>query len=137
MVVWLWSYQKGATKLEKLLTKNQQHTQRKLLNFENWVNWEVSKIGHHFRKQSDLKIDVIKKCAPKLIFFSEKKLRKIWILFVKENWLWKLNIGTFWHLPLTQFPKFNIFLWVCWLLGKILSNFVPLRLKIPQPVLPH
>ena len=22
--------------------------QRKLLNFENWVNGEVSKIGHHF-----------------------------------------------------------------------------------------
>ena len=27
-----------------------QHTQRKLLNFENLVNGEVSKIGHHFRK---------------------------------------------------------------------------------------
>ena len=26
------------------------HTQRILLNFENWVNGEVSKIGHHFRK---------------------------------------------------------------------------------------
>ena len=24
-------------------------TQRKLLNFENWVNGEVSKIGHHFK----------------------------------------------------------------------------------------
>ena len=31
------------------LHKNQ-HTQRKLLNFENWVNGEVSKIGHHFSK---------------------------------------------------------------------------------------
>ena len=37
------------TKLERLLPKNQ-HTQRKLLNFENWVNGEVSKIEHHFRK---------------------------------------------------------------------------------------
>ena len=35
------------TKLERLLPKNQ-HTQRKLLNFENVVNWEVSKIGHHY-----------------------------------------------------------------------------------------
>ena len=26
------------------------NTHRKLLNFENWVNREVSKIGHHFRK---------------------------------------------------------------------------------------
>ena len=37
------------TKLERLLPKNQ-HTQRKLLNFENWVNGEVSKIGHHLNK---------------------------------------------------------------------------------------
>ena len=27
-----------------------QHTQRKLLNFENWVSGEVSKIGRHFSK---------------------------------------------------------------------------------------
>ena len=27
--------------------------------------------------------------------------------------------------PLTQFSKFNNFLWVCWFLGKNLSNFVP------------
>ena len=45
----LWSFQTGGTKLERFLPKNQ-HTQRKLLNFENWVNGEVSKIGHHFRK---------------------------------------------------------------------------------------
>ena len=32
----------GCTKLERLLPKNQ-HTQRKLLNFESWVNGEVSK----------------------------------------------------------------------------------------------
>ena len=40
-------FQTGGTKLERLLPKNQ-HTQRKLLSFENWVNGEVSKIGHHF-----------------------------------------------------------------------------------------
>ena len=45
----LWSFQVGGTKLERFLPKNQ-HTQRKLLNFENWVNWQVSKIGHYFRK---------------------------------------------------------------------------------------
>ena len=42
----LWSFQMGGMKLERFLPKNQ-HTQRKLLNFEKW---EVSKIGHHFRK---------------------------------------------------------------------------------------
>ena len=45
----LWSFQRGNTKLERFLPKNQ-HTQRKLLNFENWVNGEVSKIEHHFSK---------------------------------------------------------------------------------------
>ena len=51
----------GSTTLERFLPKNQ-HTQRKLLNFGNWVNGEVLKIGHHFSKESDLKIDAIKKC---------------------------------------------------------------------------
>ena len=32
-------------------------SQMKLLNFENWSSGEVSKIGHHFRKNN-----VIKKC---------------------------------------------------------------------------
>ena len=45
----------------------------KLLNFENWSNGNLSKIGHHFRKLSDLKIDVIKKCVPNFLFFNEKK----------------------------------------------------------------
>ena len=43
----LWSFQAGGTKLERFLHKNQ-HTQRKLLNFEFWINGELSKIRHHF-----------------------------------------------------------------------------------------
>ena len=46
MAIWVVEFSNGGTKLERFLPKNQ-HTQRKLLNFENW---EVSKIGHHFRK---------------------------------------------------------------------------------------
>ena len=38
----LWSFQAGGTKLKSFLPKNQR-IQRKLLNFENWVNGEVSK----------------------------------------------------------------------------------------------
>ena len=44
-VLWqyrLWSFLAGVTKLEIFLPKNQ-HTQRKLLNFENWFNGEMSK----------------------------------------------------------------------------------------------
>ena len=57
----LWSLQTGGTKLDRFLPKNQ-HTQRKLLNFENWVSGDVSKNGHHFSKLSDLKNDIIKNC---------------------------------------------------------------------------
>ena len=39
---WLWSFKSGDRKLESFLPKNQ-HTQRKLLNFENWCSGEVSK----------------------------------------------------------------------------------------------
>ena len=42
-------FQTGGIRLERILPKNQ-HTQKKLLNFENWVNWEVSKIEHDFSK---------------------------------------------------------------------------------------
>ena len=38
----LWSFQAGDTKLERFLPKNQ-HTQRKWLNFEFWINGELSK----------------------------------------------------------------------------------------------
>ena len=41
------SFQAEGTKLEVFLHKNQ-HNQRKLLNFEFWINGELSKIGHHF-----------------------------------------------------------------------------------------
>jgi hypothetical protein len=36
------SFQAGYTNLKRFVPKNQ-HTQRKLLNFENWVNGKVSK----------------------------------------------------------------------------------------------
>ena len=61
MAIRVVEFSNGGTKLERFLPKNQ-HTQRKLFNFENWVSGEVSKIGHHFSKQSDLKIYFIKKC---------------------------------------------------------------------------
>ena len=47
------------TKLERFLHKNQ-HTQRKILNFEFWINGELSKIGLHYSNK--VKVDFIKKC---------------------------------------------------------------------------
>ena len=69
----------GGTKLERFLPKNQQ-TQRKLLNFENWVNGEVSKIGHRFRKKSYLKIDAIKKWQ-----YVTKNVLLNWYSSMKKN----------------------------------------------------
>ena len=43
----LWSFQTGGTELEIFLHKNQ-HTNRKILNFEFWINCKLAKIGHHF-----------------------------------------------------------------------------------------
>ena len=42
MTIQVVQFSSGGTKLEIFLPKKQ-HTQRKLLNFENWVNGEVSK----------------------------------------------------------------------------------------------
>ena len=68
------------TKLERFLHKNQ-HDQRKSLNFENWVNREVSKLGIILESKVIEKLMLSKnvnnkKCAPKLIFFNEKKIEK-------------------------------------------------------------
>jgi hypothetical protein len=41
---WLWSFKTRDTKLERFLHKNQ-HTQRKLLNFENWTNGEPRQLA--------------------------------------------------------------------------------------------
>ena len=35
--------------------------------------------------------------------------------------------------PLPQFSELNNFLWVCWFLGKNLSNFVPTARKLDNP----
>ena len=41
---WLWSFQTGGTKLERFLPQNQ-HTERKSFNFENWCSGEASNIA--------------------------------------------------------------------------------------------
>jgi hypothetical protein len=63
----LWSFQTGGTKLERFLHKNQ-HTQRKLLNFENWINGGLRSFEKsEFQKSS-------------IFIFSEKKIPQIEIM---------------------------------------------------------
>ena len=67
---WLWSFQRRDTKLEINCS------QMKLLNYENWRSGELSKIGHHFRKQSDFKIDIIKKATKNVLLTSYSSMKK-------------------------------------------------------------
>jgi hypothetical protein len=59
------------------------------LNFEFWINGELSKIGHHFSRGIEkliLSKNVNnKKYGPELVFFNEKKMRKIRMIFDIEN----------------------------------------------------
>ena len=43
----------------------------------------------------------------------KKKLRKIRMIFDKENWLWKSDIGTFWQFPAKPIYKIGYFHLVC------------------------
>ena len=70
-------------------------------------NYWISRIGVMWRCQKlsiGLENEVIwklimsknvkhKKCVCKLIFFNEKKLSKIWMIFDLENWRWKSNLS--------------------------------------------
>ena len=78
-----------------------------------------------------------KNCAPKLIFFNEKKIEKYSDRFWHKNLTLKVrfwsNFGTFDTSSLNQFSKFKNFLSVCWFLCKNISNFVPPVWKLHNP----
>ena len=71
-----------------------------------------------------------KKFASKLVFFNEKKKKKIkGFLTLKiefDSQILALLDTSLLH----QFSKFNNFLWVCWFLDKNLSNFVTPNWKL-------
>ena len=65
-------------------------SQTKLPNFVSPSTDSSSKIGFHFSSKAVLKLKLAKnafykKGAPKLIFFNEKKIRKIRMIFDVEN----------------------------------------------------
>ena len=70
-----------------------------------------------------------KKCGPELVFFNEKKWRKIRMIFDLENWLWKSNFGTFWQLTTTPILKIQSFRFGM----LILLYFVPPAWKLENP----
>ena len=119
-----------------------QHTQRKLLNFEFWINGKLSKGAKILLSKSIFCV----KSHPNLSHFFSLKNTNLGAHFLLLTFFDKINFKItlllkwcpiFDSSPLIQNSKFNNFLWVCWFLCKNLSNFVPPRLKTPQPVLPY
>ena len=39
---------------------------------------------------------MVKKCSLKIIFLNKTRTIKIRMIFYSDNWLWKLDLGTFW-----------------------------------------
>ena len=68
MAIWVVEFSWGDTKFERFLPKNQ-YAQRKLLNFENWCNEEVSKSV---------------KMTFKFIFLSQKPSEIFSVFFIEE-----------------------------------------------------
>ena len=96
-----WGFNRGDTKLERFLPNNQ-HTQRKLLNFENWCSGGVSKIDF----QSLCKFFFF-------IFFSLKNMNAQF-LTARHYTNSQKSLISFGHVKK----------------GKNLSNFVSLELKL-------
>jgi len=130
MAIRVVEFSNGEYKIRKFLSKNQ-HTQRKLLNFENWVNGEVSKSVKIWLSKSNFYVEIIRIF---LIFFFIEEYRFRSTFFVIWHFLITSIFKTLYFLkwcpifdssPLSQSSKVNNFLWVCWFLGKNLSSFVP------------
>jgi hypothetical protein len=99
--------------LERFLPKIQ-HTQRKLLKFENWWNGKVWKIAK-------IQLSKSSQCFSIFIFIKEYPFRRTFLLltyFDKITLLYKI-MHNFWHLLITPILKTQSFL-----VGKNLSNFV-------------
>ena len=90
MVIRVVEFSNGGYKIRKSLPKNQ-HTQRKLLNFENWVNGEVSKSA----KSPNL-------LTFKVNFLCQKLSESFSIFFSLKN----INLGAH-FLLLTFFDNIN------------------------------
>ena len=56
------------------------------------------------------------------------------MIFDKENWLWKSNLGTFWNLPNLKIS--NLYLGMLIFRQKYFQFCTP-HLKTQQPVLPY
>ena len=74
MAIQVMKFSSECTKSERFLPKNH-HTQRKLLNYENWVNGEVSKVPK-FDQNLTFKVNFLcQKLSKSFSFFSLKNFK--------------------------------------------------------------
>ena len=76
MAVRVVEFSNGGSKLERFLPKNQ-HTQRELMNFENWVNGEVSNSAKIWLSKS---IFYVKHYYPIFFFILEYQFKSIFFI---------------------------------------------------------
>ena len=109
------SFQTGDKRLEGFLPKNK-HTQRKLLNFQNWCNREVSKSAKIWLSKSICNVKNLRNLSQ---FFFHWRISHYWHFLITSifNTVYFLKwCSIFDSSSLHQFSKFNHFLWVCWFL---------------------
>ena len=115
----LWSFQTGDTKLERFLPKNQ-HTRRKLLNFEFWINGELSKSAKIWLSKSifyvknhpnvsqfffSLKNTILGAHFLLLIFFD--KINFNFLITKMMPYIWQLTIN-----PKLKIQSFPLGMWI-------------------------
>ena len=120
------SFQTRDTKLERFLPKNQ-HSQRKWLNFNFWINDELSKSAKIWLWNSIFYV----KSHPNFsqFFFSfENTNLGAHFLIISITLLLKM-MPYFWQPAISPKLKFQWFI-VCWFLRKFFSNFAPPAWKL-------
>ena len=123
----LWSFKTGGMKLERFFPKNQ-HTQRKLLNFENWLNGKVSKSAKIWLSKS---IFYVKNHGHLSQFFSLKNISLGSHFLLLTFFI--ISIFKSLHFLNAHYSNYKIFVIsfeYSWFLAKNLSNFVSLLWKL-------
>ena len=131
----MWNLQAGVQNWKKFCLKINIFTQKKLLDFENWCNGEVSESVKILLFKWIFNVKNHRNLLIFILFIEECQFRSIFLsLIFFDNMIFKsLYAQIFDNSPLNQFSKFNNFLWVCWFLGEKLSNFVPPAQKLDNP----
>ena len=136
MVIRVVKFSRGGKKLERCLSKNQ-HTKRKLLNFENWCNGKLLKSALIWISKS---IFYVKNQRNPSQFFLMKNIQLgAHFLIHNINFLitsFSKMMLNFWYLPIAPILKIQWFPLSMLFFRQKSFQFCTPHLKTWQPVLP-